>query len=494
MISFEEIKNIPKALPKGLLEYVRKEMLPCDNVLLYDRDHPKLGYCYLCGAAVRKERGRFRQGEVSECPSCGEKVWTYLRDGVQFSTDYVGNVMTIQKGKRGVIWLREWHVRRGEERGISAKDLQPTNAWAIKDADVCKWMLEEKISEFFGNVYRHRHEEYQRSKRIVYSLDGFYNFYLSDNWDDIVAGTSLQYLNIRSALEKKTANPLRLILDWVRFPAVEKLQKAGFTRLVYEKLSYSDSYRSIGWKQNSIERALGFPLYLADSFGARSELSLCDADALKYAWRKQKEQKIRLEDVSDVALFIRQHHGARKILDPVWGHISAKKILRYFERELRLSLYRDYLRDIMQLGLDMDDPAVLLPKDLSAAHQRTFGLIKYKAKEENKALWGKRLKKLSKMAFETASFRIRPAASEDELIEEGSALHHCVAGYADRMAKGQTAIFVIRRLEDPGTPFFTLEYRGGQVVQCRTQHNRSYETEPAVKEFVQSWLSHLAAA
>lgn len=36
---------------------------------------------------------------------------------------------------------------------------------------------------------------------------------------------------------------------------------------------------------------------------------------------------------------------------------------------------------------------------------------------------------------------IRPADDADELIAEGAALHHCVGGYADRMADGETAIF-----------------------------------------------------
>lgn len=65
----------------------------------------------------------------------------------------------------------------------------------------------------------------------------------------------------------------------------------------------------------------------------------------------------------------------------------------------------------------------------------------------------KRLKELEKYNFETEKFFIRPAASIDELIQEGAENHSCVGSYIDTYAHGNTNIFFIRQKDSPGVPF-----------------------------------------
>jgi hypothetical protein len=80
---------------------------------------------------------------------------------------------------------------------------------------------------------------------------------------------------------------------------------------------------------------------------------------------------------------------------------------------------------------------------------------------------------------------IRPAADSKELIEEGKALHHCVGTYADRYAKGETNLFVIRRAADPNRPFFTMEIKNNKIVQTRGLKNCSptKEVQAFIDEF-----------
>jgi hypothetical protein len=54
------------------------------------------------------------------------------------------------------------------------------------------------------------------------------------------------------------------------------------------------------------------------------------------------------------------------------------------------------------------------------------------------------------------------------------------------MANGETAIFFIRRLDSPDTPFYTLELKGKKITQCRTKNNKPYNGQ--VKEFAETWL------
>ena len=78
-----------------------------------------------------------------------------------------------------------------------------------------------------------------------------------------------------------------------------------------------------------------------------------------------------------------------------------------------------------------------------------------------------------------------------ELIDEGSALHHCVATYAKEHLSGQTVIFFIRKKSEPDKPFYTLEYnpKTESIVQCRGLCNCG--KTPEVKAFVKAWSEYI---
>ena len=95
------------------------------------------------------------------------------------------------------------------------------------------------------------------------------------------------------------------------------------------------------------------------------------------------------------------------------------------------------------------------------------------------------------MEWEKDGLIIRLPVDGGELVAEGEYLHHCVGGYADRMAESKTTIFLIRRAEAPDTPFFTLEWLNGQVQQCRTERNGDYRQNESVKTFLDAWVKRI---
>lgn len=70
----------------------------------------------------------------------------------------------------------------------------------------------------------------------------------------------------------------------------------------------------------------------------------------------------------------------------------------------------------------------------------------------------------------------------DEIKAEGAALHHCVGNYVDRIAKGETTIFFVRKVENKDKPYFTMEFNQNHIIQCRGLHNCS--TPPDVEAFI----------
>ena len=53
---------------------------------------------------------------------------------------------------------------------------------------------------------------------------------------------------------------------------------------------------------------------------------------------------------------------------------------------------------------------------------------------------------------------LRVPQDAQEIKNEGAILHHCVGTYVERVAKGLTHIFFIRKEKEPDTPYFTMEY------------------------------------
>lgn len=77
-----------------------------------------------------------------------------------------------------------------------------------------------------------------------------------------------------------------------------------------------------------------------------------------------------------------------------------------------------------------------------------------------------------------------PASAED-IRAEGAALHHCVGTYVDRVARGETNIFFIRKEKEPDKPYFTMEWRDNDIVQCRGSRNCGMP--PEVKAFTEAF-------
>jgi len=130
----------------------------------------------------------------------------------------------------------------------------------------------------------------------------------------------------------------------------------------------------------------------------------------------------------------------------------------------------------------------LFPKDLIQAHARTSKLVEARKDELNSKLIASRAKEInSLLAFKSDGLLIRAISSFDELIAEGRELNHCVAGYAQKHADGETTIMVIRRTDEPYKPFYTLEcdIKSKTVCQCRGNHNCSMT--PEVSKFVSQW-------
>lgn len=193
--------------------------------------------------------------------------------------------------------------------------------------------------------------------------------------------------------------------------------------------------------------------------------------------------------------------------------MGMQKLIKYVEKQgtfcacrnyygtlenLFFANYKDYIQQCEMLEYDLTDKNIAVPMNLFQAHQQLTEILSAKKAAEEAEIqrkkmkdFKKRLQKLKdKYCYSNGELFIRPAESYKDLQKEGTTLHHCVySNYADRHIKGTTTILFIRRVSEPDKPFYTMEFKDNDVVQCRTAYNGGMTDE--IKAFITEWKKYL---
>lgn len=498
----EDYRLCPEALPEGMIDYIRREVLPEDRVIIYKKGNVQ-GTCSVCGRKVHARGRRFVQGTRVNCPNCGTGVSCVLENGSAFASNYIENIVAVQKGTDGeTVFFRQWLLHRDNSaRWEHIEDfLQETVRYAIRGNKTAKWQKQGKES-YYMRTERYELDEWTRwqDNRIY---DGSYFFYPT-GIEEALSGTAMQYADLEGYLEERghNKNPIYFLEYHARYPVIEFLWKAGYRNIVHNRIFGMDreNRNAILWERKKLKECFKFPLRILKLMPPE-EWSLNDIQRVNDLWEKyggkvtDTEIRLVLESKVDIQLWSRAttYANAGRILKYIKNQTDKRKEKNPDKRSISQNdtaqAYRDYLQECEQLHLDLHDKEILFPKDLTAAHNRTMEQVKFEKNKADQEKFQKAVEKLEKFAWSEGEFFIRPAREQMELTAEGKALHHCVGGYIKRMAEGETAIFFLRKVSEPDKPFYTLELQKKRVIQCRTEHNASYDRNQDVKNFVDMWM------
>ena len=135
-------------------------------------------------------------------------------------------------------------------------------------------------------------------------------------------------------------------------------------------------------------------------------------------------------------------------------------------------LYSDYYKSLnamSEFGLDISAYPLLFndKQQLQRYHDdaaRAVSNVRNKAQDEKfQMLYDKR----RKMLENDGEYLIDMPKCSADLTEEGSKLRHCVGGYVNNVANGNTAIYFLRQASAPNEPWLTVEVAN---KQCRQIH------------------------
>jgi len=326
--------------------------------------------------------------------------------------------------------------------------------------------------------------QYRRDRNL-----NIYTTYSRDSIAEAVAGTPYRY----STWDKYEIDDMVEFFDLCsRYQCIEYLTKLGFSHLIYSKLNYERTYRSINWRGKTPLQVLGLSKQEL-SYIKKNNLTMDFLDLKILKQGKLDGSNFTVTEAENVTatwghlieeyLGYKQYGNIRKFHNYFTKQIAKNKIKRYDDC---FRTWRDYQADCDKLGMDLSRESVLFPRNLHRAHQNTIKLVKYKADELLDRKIKLRAEALTMFSFESDGLLIKPAMSTKELIDEGSALSHCIGGYAKYYASGDSDLYFIRKTEEPDKPYFSAQVKKGELIQCRGLKN--CEATKEIEEFMEIFI------
>lgn len=301
-------------------------------------------------------------------------------------------------------------------------------------------------------------------------------------------------------------------------PQFEYLMKSGFGFIVRHIIIYRDFMKSIfDWSKKGAAffrrvspgelRELAAMSFTIEVLKAREYFRLCapltltEADEIikNTVWHtteiKQRLRRYRVDPRRFIKYIDKQQELYKAAFDngKSYGCHAAMPFMRTAPSE-----WVDYIRMAEELGYNISDSEVFMPRSLMDAHDRTAEALnafrieqeaKKHAEEEAAAaeLYGKRC---SEYGYENSLFTVVIPKNLTEIVREGQRQRHCVAGYCSRHASGKCTICFIRRKSEVDKNYVTVELgTTGKVVQARGYRNGTPEKECLL--FIERWQAEI---
>lgn len=526
----ERIRNTPELREKELLEWSDGKLFGKMHTLFYRKKNSRATVC--CSACGGVAEGRFKAGisyesqfehcikepvdrQAGHCPLCG-RLGTYCPQGK------AGKV----KEQSASVFLADRYMEKGVVlRYIRMYKEILLEEYAGESSTVEMYGAYEKLSvieitrTYFlpgkkAQTDYHKHdpflrEDYWDDCNTAWSAGSIFTIgeavVYPDTWD-VLKGTFLQYCGMETYADQRggVLNAKDYLERYINFPQIEMLSKIGLIGVVESMIK---GYCGIVTDQSSrrVDKFLGIRQtrvkLLRENKGSLSML-----DVLKMEYRLDQNwtenqikalEELRIRDWENICEVL-EVTTMQKMLNNIAHYAGCGYGTGCTEAKHRLRqtaiTYLDYLHMRKQLGYDMSNTVYQKPRCLNAAHAKMVSEINKKEAdkrivevEEKYHDIRRNYRRLRKEYFyQDNGFLIRPARSAGEIVIEGRALHHCVGGngYLDNHDKGKRYILMLRRAEEPETPYITVEIdKQYHIIQWYGEHDSKPDAES-----MQQWL------
>ena len=489
----------------------------------------RLCTCTNCGESFEAVRGNYKRGklhgEPCNCPHCGadvegKAVFKYKYDMPSLES-WVKTAVARRDGD-GILIEAGLARRRFTHDNLTGEiDWYPTARYSLRRGEIQMW--KNRVLTWACSPFEQPELAWMPTKTVGdpfqpnrFGWNEFNGEYRLIGTQEILASPGFRYCQIAdyylyaygADVFQHTARWLVKYLAWyTMLPQMEMAVKFNLDGAVHELISEGKkNTRILNWNAKRPEQFLRMTKTDAKLF-IRSGMDWKDLKD----W-KETEPKLSLERYTKMAEEIGSRDLLREMLvcakaagtDPEqafryvrslmpkcrMGGVPIRTIIRH---------WKDYLGMAQQLGYDLTDSTVAMPKNLQERHDTAAEIIRTQASEAEMKRYRKRRRELEKKyAFRMGELCVLIPTGSEEIITEGKTLHHCVGGYAARHIQGMTDILFLRKTKSPGRSLMTIEMEEerGQM-RIRQIHGYKNEGYPGGKNrkpeeryawFLEPWL------
>lgn len=524
----KKMEIVPKE-PKGFHNWTHDKAMADKRYLIYKTGMKRhlTGYCTGCKKEVKIDTRvtKPRNKQHGKCPACGSEV-TFIPKGYfpKYKRDSKW-VCLVQRVQSGIV-TRYFHANLEIQRDNKFKE-----SFSIRER--YRVFYEEDKKELKRDAYEWDVYK-QRGPCRWCPIDtiSLHNAVLyTENLPQEFIGTIFQYCAADLYQKKKGCEPIPIFQYLEHYPTNKYLEyfvKVGLLNLTNDVLTkYVDSLNT---SEKTPTEILDMPKEYIKT------LTEIDGTNGEYLLLKQCAADKVIPNAKDIQQYHKRFGGNDEMLGVINTHMRIGEFVRYMDKQKKKfmnqkedscchmgTMYRiyyskeekereeyrnlghdwmDYISWCTKLKYDMQDKYVLLPPDLKKAHDRVMKEYQtHKDELERKRLaeLERQMKKIlgesknyAAMEMKTKKLMIVTPRNGEDIRAEGRILHHCVGSYVERVAKGETMILFVRKVDEPEKPYFTLEYKDGKVIQCRGKKNCSMSED--VQAFVQAFEKKMQAA
>ncbi len=506
----ERMKYVP-ALPRDLKGFIHREVMPQYIFYDYQRKGPEHAFCTACRHEVSIAAAKHNTSGI--CPHCKKKI------------------LFKSRGKSGRVFDRATVqvLQKAEVNGLVLRIIKVYRAFV--DSDIPNhFETWENARQFItlsssgqcsiDAYYYHHKAEYDLTpwcygyRPVLYPWQDNFTADMSGvlyqrNLSDTLKDTPWAYSQLEAFSDIASFSGVATFLSaYIKRPKIEHLIKMKLyclvSGIIYGGYSYS-ALQAINFNGENMRAILGidrpyFPL-----------LRELDPSIAQLHLIRQLLQADHKPSTEQIKWFIANRISNADAAKGLLAHMSVHKLQRYVERQFApddeavlsrvdyhsmnavITDYHDYLRMCKELQYDVKNSFVLFPHMLKDAHDSAAKTLRDRhTAEQEKAIadsfdeWQKRYQ------YQGKELMMIPPHSAKEIVDEGSALHHCVGHYVKKVAEKKSVILFVRSVDEPGKSLCTVEVRDGQVTQARGFDNAGPPAQ--ITAFIEQWKQRVLYA
>lgn len=506
-MKIEALMDMVPPTPKGFENWMLKSGMKDQNFMFYKKKGPKLHcLCSHCGQFVDVKKAN--HNNTGRCPSCKAKVTYKAINKAKYYDD--SEIMSIiQKMDDEHYVVRYFKVRRtykwGDDTSYFPSEVLPTltspevTIWegsreVIKVYKLGGWAVDsyEELYNWETKQYEWRREHKRSSFFNKELLRDSNPFMYKRNLKGILKNSEWKYCGL-DHFTGKHMNITNYLWAYNKYPVLEMLSKLGYNRLLKHIIHMGLYWGGIGGLLDTSKKYLGLNKEVFTR-ALRLKLDIYGIEFINTLWelgRQMTDKQVmwvinnaNTEIYTQVTRFV----SPQKAINYVSKHTPADADrMQFSDRRHFMTTWRDYLTQCVSLNMDMKSDFVLFPKNLNQKHDELTRLIK--AKEDkviNEGIMRQYDKWNEQLSYQAGQLSIEVAATHKLIIDESSALRHCVGTgrYAERMAKGENLILFIRKA---GKPYHTVEFNHEEVKIVQNRGFRNKAPTKDVEKFINKW-------